>query len=346
MSMHAGLPHIPHPYHRVRFRWESPLCDHLPLSIPSFWMVKHNSRYGRIPYDDGKDIPPPSLQGRVRELLVFVLGTMVYVLCFDIYSKIVLCYNFISMYSRLLITTKNDLSVNYFSNWDIIYLEEYSSTDIDIPIYNKVYLRDPFNNPSVYTPDEAVIDAILHKSNADYYIDRVDTFARAKRLEDKYLQYKTYGNLMPETYLATKREFIEGEYIIKPRISQRAKNIIFTKEDLLKKYPKIKNDLIIQKRMDIKEELRIYIVKGAVNSVACVKTSKASGMVKVVGERTLNRNEVEFALQCYSRNKKLDFIGLDVAVLDDLSLKLIEVNRSPQFTRYVEFARINPVEFL
>ena len=250
------------------------------------------------------------------------------------------------MYSKLLVTTKNDLSVNYFSNWDIIYLEDCSSVDVDIPIYKKVYLRDPFNNPTVYTPDGSVIDAILHKSNADYYIDRVDTFVRAKKLEDKYLQYKTYGNLMPETYLATKKEFVEGEYIIKPRISQRAKNIIFTKEELIKKYPKIKNDLIIQKRMDIKEELRVYIVRGAVLSVACVKTSKASGRVKVVGERTLKRNEVEFALQCYSKNKKLDFIGLDVAILDDLSLKLIEVNRSPQFTRYVEFAHTNPIKLL
>lgn len=250
------------------------------------------------------------------------------------------------MHSKILVTTKNDLSVNYFSSWDVIYLEECTSTNIDILGYDIAYLRDPFNNPSVYTPDEAVIDSILSKANAKYYIDRVNSFARAKRIEDKYLQYKTYGDLMPETYLATKKEFVEGEYIIKPRISQRAKNIIFTKEELIKKYPKIKNDLIIQKRMDIKEELRVYIVRGAVLSVACVKTSKASGRVKVVGERTLKRNEVEFALQCYSKNKKLDFIGLDVAILDDLSLKLIEVNRSPQFARYVEFAHTNPIKLL
>ena len=53
------------------------------------------------------------------------------------------------MYNKLLITTKNDLSVNYFSNWDILYLEECCSVDVDIPIYKKVYLRDPFNNPTV-----------------------------------------------------------------------------------------------------------------------------------------------------------------------------------------------------
>ena len=84
------------------------------------------------------------------------------------------------MNNKLLVTTKNDLSVIYFSNWDVLYLEDVNDVNINIPKYDKVYLRDPFNNSSVYIPNETIIDTILSGSEANYYIDRVDTFARAK----------------------------------------------------------------------------------------------------------------------------------------------------------------------
>ena len=42
-----------------------------------------------------------------------------------------------------------------------------------------------------------------------------------------------------------------------------------------------------------------------------------------------------------ARLSKLDFIGIDVARIGDGSLKLIEVDRSPQFKRFTEITGIN-----
>ena len=129
---------------------------------------------------------------------------------------------------------------------------------------------------------------------------------------------------------------MEGKHLAKPRISQRAKDI------LLHLDREIDDGWIIQELLDIKEELRVYAIFGEVVPQATIKTSKASGKVKVVGGRLLNAKEKDFCKKI-AELSKLDFIGVDLAILKNGDLKCIEVNRSPQFSRFIEIYGEKPL---
>ncbi|MBQ8984859.1 ATP-grasp domain-containing protein [Candidatus Saccharibacteria bacterium] len=230
---------------------------------------------------------------------------------------------------KVLWTTEDDRSIDYFYDWEKHYYEkEHTPTEADV-----VYFRDPFNNLN-FAPDPKALDAIITSYQGARSIDNIHSFQDIERYEDKYRQFEKYGSLMPKTWLATKRGFITGKNIAKPRISQRARNVLFELDR------KIDDNWIIQERMDIKEELRIYIVFGEIQRVATIKSSKQTGKVKVIDERLLSEEEYRFSEKVAALTD-LDFAGIDVAILKNGLLRLIEVNRSPQFKRYTEITGIN-----
>ena len=95
--------------------------------------------------------------------------------------------------------------------------------------------------------------------------------------------------------------------------------------------------------MDIQEELRVYAIFGNPVEQATIKTSKSpESKVKVVGKRQLTEKEKDICKKIAVLSG-LDFIGIDLAVLKNGELKLIEVNRSPQFKRFVEMYGESPL---
>lgn len=232
---------------------------------------------------------------------------------------------------KLLYTTGNDLSLEYFTDWDVAY---YYSTFDDTRAADLVYFRDPFND-STYIPDPEHITRLIKHHRGVQIIDRLTSFDDIVAAEDKYLQSQRYQELYPTTWLPSQQAFIPGKHLAKPRISQRAKDILFELGDR-----KLDDNWIIQELLDIKEELRVYTVYGQIIQPASIKSPKASGKVKVIGTRELTNAEQAFVHQALQRCP-LDVAGFDLAILGDGSMKIIEVNRSPQFRRYTERTGVN-----
>lgn len=236
---------------------------------------------------------------------------------------------------KLLYTTRNDLSVPYFADWQVEYYDAISG---QIPA-DLVYFRDPFNDPA-YQVNPANIDQLMQSYQDCHIIDHLASFQDISDTEDKYLQSQRYQDLYPRTWLPSQQTFTPGQTLAKPRISQRAKDILF---DLGNR--KIDDSWIIQELLDIQEELRVYVICGQILPIASIKSSKSTGAVKIIGTRPLNDAEADFVRQIMAKCP-LDVVGLDIAILPNSQYKLIEVNRSPQFKRYTERTDLNLAELI
>lgn len=229
------------------------------------------------------------------------------------------------MHNKAIVTTRKDLSADIFRRhgWDVfIYGQDYGDTSK----YDLVYLRDPFND--IDALDKKAVDGAVEAFKNARSIDNVTSFDYIYNLEDKYVQYELYRDLMPKTFLPNECDFVAGKHLAKKRISQRAKDIFFERPEQLG------DGWIIQELLNIKEELRVYVVFGEVVPQATIK-SRVEGKLKVVGGREMNADEIAVCKKI-AELSKLDFIGIDLAILEDGGFKLIEVNRSPQFKRFAE----------
>lgn len=232
---------------------------------------------------------------------------------------------------KLLYTTHTDLSIEYFTDWDIDY---YDNPCPNPQSADLVYFRDPFNDDS-YTPNPEQINRLIKYHQGSKIVDHLTSFPDIVKAEDKYLQSQQYGDLYPNTWLPSQQAFTPGKHLAKPRISQRAKDILFVINDR-----KLDDNWIIQDLLDIKEELRVYVVNGQIIQPASIKSPKSSGKVKVIGTRPITTAEQTFVQEALSYCP-LDIVGFDIAVLGNGDYKVIEANRSPQFRRYTEQTGIN-----
>lgn len=235
------------------------------------------------------------------------------------------------MNKKAIITTRKDWSAQFFAQhgWDVFFYDEIPEQNF---YYDIVYFRDPFNDERLANGSlEEIVNRAIGKFKWEKSIDGIDSFEKMKDFEDKYFQFEVYKEWMPETFLPSTGSFEKGKHLIKKRLSQRAKDIAFEVDG------KLDDDWIIQELMEIREELRVYIVFGKVIRKATIKTSKkANSKVKVVGERELTDREMELCEAIAARRPGLDFSGIDLACLENGKHKLIEVNRSPQFKRFAE----------
>lgn len=231
---------------------------------------------------------------------------------------------------KLLYTTHTDLSLPQFADWKVMFYDEPSPAQAG----DLVYFRDPFNDPD-YRPDAQAIDQLIRQYPASKIVDHITSYQDMRDLEDKFLQAKRYGELYPRSWLPSEHPFIPGKTLAKPRISQRAKDILFALDGRV-----LNDSWLIQELLDIQEELRVYAVNGQVIDQVSVKSSKIHGPVKVIGTREISPAERRFVEQALE-HCPLDVVGFDIAVLPEGKFKIIEANRSPQFKRFYERTGIN-----
>jgi len=242
-----------------------------------------------------------------------------------------------------LFTTRADKALPLWEgNVDYIYFYKEDLPE-HFPEISEVYFRDPFNEPSLPISDDK-ISAITERFFSDnpeaYSLDGIHTIDDYY-VEDKYRQYQHFGTeFMPETWIASEHEFLPKQHVFKKRISCRCRDVYFEQPadvDL--------RDYIVQERRQIREEMRVFYLRGEVLRVAETRTSKTENQkVKATGYRDLSDAEIDFVKRAMSKMPELDFVGVDLAVQENGELMIIEVNRSPQFAGYYRVTGINLAE--
>lgn len=245
--------------------------------------------------------------------------------------------------STALFTTRADKALPLWEgNVDQIYFYKEALPE-HFPEITEVYFRDPFNEPDVPIAD-AQISAITQRFFADnpaaYSLDGIRTIDDYY-VEDKFRQFQHFGlEFMAPTWLASEHEFIPGEYVFKKRISCRCRDVHFVQPDGVNLA-----EYIVQERRAIREELRVFYLRGEVLRLAETRTSKTETQkVKALSYRELTDAEVEFIQRAMHKMPELDFVGVDLAIQENGEFLIIEVNRSPQFAGYYRITGVNLAE--
>lgn len=209
--------------------------------------------------------------------------------------------------------------------------------------WDVVYFRDPFNDSRL--PRETVQDAVklvVERLPNAYYVDGVGSFD-AMLLEDKWLQYQLLADYMPLTRVLADITFPPHSFI-KKRISSRAKGVIWSVEDI--PTGDVPADYIVQPRLTIVKELRVFMVGGEIVLPVAIRSSKTPGQkVRLLTVETALDPAAEAICHAAHLAMPYDFAGIDLA-WDGKRYYLIEVNRSCQFKGYQRVAQSNIAERL
>lgn len=211
--------------------------------------------------------------------------------------------------------------------------------------YDAIYFRDPFNDATITWNDaRATVDAITERFPGSYFIDGIDSYD-ALLFEDKWRQFKLFKNYMPLTGLINDvAAYDDASQLLKKRISSRAKGIILSKSALPS--PMNMADYIVQEKLTILTELRVFMVSGHIVYPIAIKTSKkADTAVKVISTvPTLDKAALLICTDVY-KLMPYDFMGIDIA-RTETGYKLLEVNRSCQFKAFNRMTSQNLAEAL
>jgi glutathione synthase/RimK-type ligase-like ATP-grasp enzyme len=204
--------------------------------------------------------------------------------------------------------------------------------------FDIVYIRDPFNTAHLTLESiKPRVELMKTSHPGAYFVDHVDDI-EGVLIEDKWHQYERWGAWMPKTYLGGRAMGTEGPVIAKKRISARSRDIVFDVRPA-----ELSSDWIVQERLVIDDELRVYLLFGQPVTLASRRRPKQPYQAtKVTGLHPLSDEETVFVQEIASSMSGFDLVGLDIAVTPD-GLRLIEVNRSPQFRRYNELDGSNLV---
>lgn len=258
----------------------------------------------------------------------------------------------------LLVTTAGDLSADLIVSAGAragiaVDMTDYKEAGFEFRAeYDVIYFRDPFNTGTY--DDEVIkskVEVVAKRYPQARYIDQAKSFDYLM-IEDKWRQYQRFGKFMPLTVplgsgvplteavqLAKAQLKLTGKAsaLAKDRRSSRAKGIFFRVSDIVpgKEY-------IIQQRLEIAKEYRVYGIHGRIVPLAGVRSSKSAGSrVRMVGSEMLPEDITMFAKEIYRELPYMDLVGFDIAILPDGSPVLLEINRSCQFVGYNRKTGIN-----
>jgi len=255
------------------------------------------------------------------------------------------------MKKMLIITTIEDLSIPMFLTQkiqkklkiDFCFFHENTKEikeKLTFSNYNYIYIRDPFNYVFDKNNIEEKFNVILSNRKNSYIVDNLKILDDIY-FEDKWKQYQVFGEFMPKTRILTNIQDVDNSnLIVKKRISSRAKGIIFNSKDLISNNL---SDYIVQRKIKIDKEYRVYVIFNEIIKKASLKSSKTQdSRVKIIGSEKLSATVIDFVKNITKKNK-FDFIGLDIAKSGN-NLYLLEINRSCLFNGYFSNNQINLAE--
>jgi len=211
--------------------------------------------------------------------------------------------------------------------------------------YDTVYIRSHFSQQSTLPQNfRSEIDSLVQQAKGKNpkvkFIDDMDNVDTIVAFEDKWLQYTTFGKFMPRTELYDNNlntsSFVRPVY--KNRLSSRGSGITWDREKVVGS----PGNWIVQESLEIREELRVYIIFGEVYPIGAVKQSMTEGnKAQGVNSRALTQDEIKFSLNLIEQTPGLDVVGIDIASTSDGKISLMEVNRSPGFAKFYELTGFN-----
>lgn len=251
---------------------------------------------------------------------------------------------------NLVITVSSESSIGLLKDFaDVIVLDK-EPLSSNIPDYETLYIRSHFGQdatlPQVFSKE---IENIVERAKAENpnikFIDGTDTIEKILSAEDKWLQYESFGDLMPRTILFDQKERLIDfkRPVFKNRFSSHGNGVTWEMKDVTEPT----NSWIVQESLDIKEELRVYIINGHVYPICAIRQSKnLNQSTQAFDSRSLVKDEIVFSQKIAERAAGMDIIGIDIARATDDKLYLMEVNRSPGFGKFSELTGINLARFL
>ncbi|MCW1888457.1 MAG: hypothetical protein KIH67_002785 [Candidatus Moranbacteria bacterium] len=254
------------------------------------------------------------------------------------------------MQTLIVFTTKQDASRELLFTPKIqavfavqIFFYEHFLHGEALPLFHSealVYLRDPFTSDIPDTELRPLITKIFAHFRKNSFIDHLATLEDVY-LEDKWLQYEQFKAFMPPTSLASATDTSTSSPIIyKKRISSRSRHIQFV--------PPVENkeDYIAQVQLPIKEEYRVVEVQKEILPIMLIKSHKTTSSKVHVIAKTAITPEIQALVRDIQSKHSFDLVGYDIALTEEDSLFLIEVNRSPQILAYQREAGLNIFEKL
>lgn len=255
----------------------------------------------------------------------------------------------------LIVTTDSDPSIDLFTRENAKRLITptvitYDISDISLrrilhDQYDYVYFRDPFNSPHIsQTVASRTTETILESMNHTYSVDTVQAYD-SLLFEDKWRQYEIFSAYMPPTELLHSVKSVDfSTHIAKKRISSRARGIVLQDKD----FPQdaTASDYIVQPKLSITTEYRVYMVGDEILLPLAIKSSKTSAQkVKVIGATHDLPSEIAAICKVAYDATHFDLMGLDIAQTPE-GFFLLEVNRSCQFKGYLRKSNVNLAEIL
>ena len=209
--------------------------------------------------------------------------------------------------NNLVIAVSLDSSLDLLKQFaDFIVLDEDAAPHVTKK-YDTVYIRSHFSTPGYAPQDyrEQIDDLIAEARRLNPALTFIDDMYRIDDIvhfEDKWQQYQMFKDFMPRTEVYDGSNTAFNSPIFKKRLSSRGRGITW---DAAKVSSPLE-DWIIQESLDIKDELRIYIVKGDIYPVATVRKSMSEGVAaQAVNARELTKEEFDFALNIAAKNPQL-----------------------------------------
>tara|TARA_B100000678_G_scaffold9000_1_gene7470 strand:- start:1442 stop:2404 length:963 start_codon:yes stop_codon:yes gene_type:complete len=269
----------------------------------------------------------------LKMVLIFSYGKpTIELFCYDDYMN------------HLVIAVSPNSSLELLGKYaDIILLDEQKNSQLVHP-YKSVYIRSHFSRPDLMPQKflneiESLVEQAHHLNPHTTFVDGMSTVDEIVTFEDKWHQYQLFTELMPHTELLEQSNLASFvKPIFKNRLSSRGSGVTWNTPD----GNQVKSEWIVQESIDIKEEIRIYVVNGTVHQTGTIRKSMTIGQkTQAIDSRPLTKDEIDFAFKVVSKVPELNMIGLDIARVRDGSLYLLEANRSPGFGAFEKLTRVN-----
>lgn len=246
---------------------------------------------------------------------------------------------------NLVIAVSPDSSLELLGSFaDVVVLDK-DLNQVSNAAYDTLYIRSHFSQPSTLPHNfrgeiDSLVQRAKHMNPKVRFIDSMDDVDSIVAFEDKWHQYKIFGKFMPRTelYDGSTDIFSFEHPIYKNRLSSRGSGVTWDREKVIDST----DNWIIQESLNIREELRVYIILGEVYPVGAVKQSMTEdNKAQAINFRKLKQDEIDFSSSLIKKAPSLDIVGIDIARTSDGKLSLMEVNRSPGFAKFYELTGLN-----